>query len=194
MKKPLSLEYERSVTKLGDLPRPHHPEVALLGRSNVGKSSLLNVLGGRKDLARTSRTPGRTRAINYYRGDRLYLVDLPGYGFADVPDSVRRAWGALVEGYLQKRESLAAGLLVLDLRRVPNEMDRIMSRWLVDREIPWLAVLTKSDKLKRGEIRGAVDRITETLELRPEQILLFSAKTGAGREPLTGWIRSLNES
>lgn len=193
MKKPLSLEFERSVTRLGDLPKPRHPEVALLGRSNVGKSSLLNVLGGRKDLARTSRSPGRTQAINFYLGDGLYLVDLPGYGFAKVPDSVRRAWGSLIEGYLQKRGNLAAGLLVLDLRRVPNEMDRIMGRWLVDREIPWLAVLTKSDKLKRGEIRGAVKKITDTLELLPEQTLLFSSKTGAGREMLTGWIRSLDE-
>lgn len=191
MKKPLSLEFERSVGRLGDLPPGRVPEVALLGRSNVGKSSLLNTLGGRKDLARTSNSPGRTQAINFYRGDGVYLVDLPGYGYAKVPESVRRQWGPLIEGYLRKRETLAGGLLILDARRVPGDHDRQMLRWLLDRSIPWLGVITKTDKLKRGEIRGAVKDISDALELSPEQTLLFSAKTGTGREGLTRWIRSL---
>jgi GTP-binding protein len=173
------------------MPPPDGREVALLGRSNVGKSSLLNVVGGDRRLARTSREPGRTQTINYYRGGGFALVDLPGYGYAAVPEEVRRLWGRLVEGYLQRRANLAAGVLVLDVRRVPSELDRMMHGWLLARGLPFLAVATKSDKLTRGAIRPALEAIGDALEVLPEQVLVFSAKTGAGRADLTGWIRRI---
>jgi GTP-binding protein len=192
--KALSLEFVRSAARLGDLPAPGLPEVALLGRSNVGKSSLLNSVGGSKRLARISRSPGRTQAIHFYRSDQLIIVDLPGYGYAKVPESVRRSWGRLIEGYLEKRESLAGGLLILDSRHEPNELDRIMHDWLVRRSVSFLAVATKADKLKRGEMNPSLDAIRKTLGLRQEEVLLFSAKSGLGRSKLIDWIRQRRRS
>jgi GTP-binding protein len=192
--KSLALVFERSVGRLRDLPKPDLPEIALLGRSNVGKSSLLNAIGGNRRLARTSREPGRTRTINFYRADRFLLVDLPGYGYAAVPEEVRREWGRLIEGYLQRRASLIGGVLVLDVRRTPSELDRIMHRWLDGRGVPFLAVATKSDKLSRSAIAPALRTIGEAFRLPPEQVLLFSAKTGTGRAELAGWVGHLVRS
>ncbi|MBN1825702.1 MAG: YihA family ribosome biogenesis GTP-binding protein [Candidatus Eisenbacteria bacterium] len=191
--KPLSLEFDRAVSSLDRLPAPALPETALLGRSNVGKSSLINTVGRNRKLARMSRDPGRTRTLNFYQGDGLILVDLPGYGYAKAPEAERRRWGRLVEGYLENRENLVAGLLVLDVRRVPGEQDGIMRGWLARREVPFLAVATKADKVSRGAALVAARTIRKTLDLTEEQVLLFSAKTGAGREKLTGWIRSASE-
>jgi GTP-binding protein len=190
----LALVFERSVGRLRDLPRPDLPEIALLGRSNVGKSSLLNALGGNRRLARTSREPGRTRTINFYGAGRFHLVDLPGYGYASVPEDVRRRWGRLIEGYLQKREPLIGGVLVLDVRRSPSELDRVMHSWLVERGLPFLAVATKSDKVTRSAAGPALRVIRDALQLLPEQVLLFSAKTGVGRAELAGWVGGLMRS
>jgi len=150
-------------------------------------------VGRNRKLARMSRDPGRTRTLNFYRGNGLVLVDLPGYGYAKAPEAERRRWGRLVEGYLEKRENLVAGVLVLDIRRVPGELDRIMHGWLARREIPFLAVAPKSDKMGRGAALAAARVIRETLDLAEDQVILFSAKTGAGREKLTGWIRKRSE-
>lgn len=187
--KPLSLEFDRAAGKLSQLPSAHLPEIALLGRSNVGKSSLLNSVAGRRSLARTSNTPGRTQSLNFYRGADFMIVDLPGYGYAKVPESVRRGWRKLIEGYLVRRETLRAGILVLDARRVPAELDRVMMGWIRRREIEFLAVATKSDKLRRGELARSLRTIRGELELREEELVTFSARTGVGRERLIGWIR-----
>lgn len=169
------------------------PETALLGRSNVGKSSLLNALGRNKKLARKSREPGRTQTLNFYNGENLTIVDLPGYGYARAPERVRRKWGALIEGYLETRENLVAGILILDVRRVPSKLDHVMHGWLMRRAIPFVLVATKSDKMKRGEIVDSVRTISEAFHTEMEKVLVFSAKTGVGREQLTGIIRSTKE-
>jgi len=155
----------------------------------VGKSSLLNNVGGNRKLARISRSPGRTQAIHFYASTDLIVVDLPGYGYAKVPEGVRRSWARLIEGYLEKRESLAGAVLILDSRHEPNELDRIMHDWLVRRKVSFLAVATKADKLKRGEMNPSLDTIRKTLGLRQEEVLLFSAKSGLGRSKLIDWIR-----
>jgi len=133
-------------------PRGNLPEVALAGRSNVGKSSLLNKLINRKGLARVSRRPGRTQTINFFLINKaFYLVDLPGYGFARVPEEVKMSWGPMVEGYLSKRETLRGVLLLIDIRREPAEMDLQLYEWLLYYNIPVAVAATKSDKLSRGK-------------------------------------------
>ncbi len=188
--KPLALTFDLSVVKLSGLPSPLRPEIALLGRSNVGKSSLLNCVAGREGLARTSKTPGRTQALNFYNAKNYIIVDLPGYGYAKVPDSVRRTWKGLIEGYLTRRESLVAGVHILDIRHDPSELDIIMSRWLVRRGIKVLAVATKSDKLGRGKVARSLHKIQSVLELDSFSVLPFSAKTGDGKKELIRWIET----
>jgi GTP-binding protein len=141
-----------SCANAGQFPSEGLPEVAFLGRSNVGKSSLLNALVGRKQLARTSSTPGKTRLIHFFRvvagGEELALVDLPGYGWAKVSRSERKSWGRLVEGYLDGREPLRLAILLQDLRRDFSEDETLLLDWLEERGVPWQVVITKSDKLK----------------------------------------------
>lgn len=187
--KSLSLEFERAAGSLSQLPGVFLPEIALLGRSNVGKSSLLNCLAGRRALARTSNTPGRTQSLNFYKGPDFVIVDLPGYGYAKVPDSIRKNWQKLIEGYLVRRKSLEAGVLILDARRIPSELDRVMLTWVRRREIEYLAVVTKSDKLGRGELSKSIRTIRHDLSLQEEQLVTFSAKTGLGREKMINWVR-----
>ncbi len=186
--KSLALEFDRSAGSLGRLPGGNRPEIALLGRSNVGKSSLLNCLAGRKRLARTSNTPGRTQALNFYTSSSFAVVDLPGYGYAKVPESVRRSWKSLVEGYLVKREALSAAVLILDARRVPSPLDALMLRWLRGRGIEYVVVVTKTDKMKRGELSRSLMTIGKELELDGDRIVTFSAKTGLGKDRMIGWF------
>ena len=138
-----------SAFREADEPKDPGPHVAFLGRSNVGKSSWINRLLGKPGLARTSSTPGRTQSVNFYRvNDAVWFVDPPGYGYAKVPEKVRRAWGPMVEGYLERhRERIAIGILLVDARHEPTEMDLLMKTWLADRDVPHLVVATKSDKL-----------------------------------------------
>jgi GTP-binding protein len=165
-------------------PPADRPEIAFAGRSNVGKSSLINVLVNRKGLARTSSTPGRTQAINFFAvDDRMYLVDLPGYGFARVPLKIKKSWGDMVETYLRNRSNLKAVVVILDIRRDPSGGDRDLLDWLIQFGIKPIVVLTKADKLSRQKSRQRAKRIGEALErVSADEPTIFSAKTREGRE------------
>lgn len=166
------------------------PEIAFAGKSNVGKSSLINTLTRRKGLARTSNTPGRTQSINFYCvNDRLYLVDLPGYGYAKVPIIVKKSWRHMVETYLRTRSNLASVIVILDIRRDPTESDMDLLRWLEHYGIPPILVLTKADKLSRQQVRNRSQTISNQLgEYAPHKPIVFSAKTGTGKDTLWGKI------
>jgi GTP-binding protein len=180
----VSAEFVKSSTGLENCPDQGHLEVALAGRSNVGKSSLLNKLTNRKKLARISNTPGRTQTINYYIiNGNIYLVDLPGYGYAKVPEKIRAKWGPMIEGYLSGREQLQGVIVLVDIRHQPTAQDMQMCRWLRFYGLPFAVVATKADKISRGRIQKHLAVVKKTLELGKEDILIpFSAQTGAGRE------------
>ena len=184
-------EFMLGAASLTQLPREGLPEIALGGRSNVGKSSMLNKLTGRKKLARISRTPGKTRELNIYKIDnRMIIVDLPGYGFARVPDSVKEAWGRLVESYLNSREQLAAVVHLVDSRHPPTRDDIQMHEWIKHYEVPSLVAMTKVDKISRGKRAAALRSVRDLLE--PDEatpLVFFSAETGEGSKELLGWMR-----
>ena len=179
-----AVEHLASCGRADQFPPPRLPEVALLGRSNVGKSSLLNRMVGRKQLARTSKTPGKTRIIHFYSMElekrALLLVDLPGYGYARVSRREREGWQRLVEGYLEQRECLRVAILLHDLRREPSEDETLLLDWLAEQRIPALVALTKVDKLKPMRRAERVRKLRETLQLSPERVVATSAQTGEG--------------
>jgi GTP-binding protein len=174
------IEFVGSFPDPGVRVEPRLPEIAFVGRSNVGKSSLLNALVGRPGLARVSGSPGKTTLLNFYRLSDLYLVDLPGYGFARASKSERAGYQKLVTGYLRRRETLAGIVWLLDIRRDPSREDREMQELLVESGRPVLAALTKTDKLTRSELRQREQALTEGLGVRPDQIQLTSSRTGTG--------------
>ncbi|MBN1573163.1 MAG: YihA family ribosome biogenesis GTP-binding protein [Deltaproteobacteria bacterium] len=187
-------EFIRGATDPGDFLRGpgERPQVAFSGRSNVGKSSLINSIVGRKKLARTSSTPGRTREINFFNiNDRLVFVDLPGYGYAKVPAGMRRAWRPMVEKYLTGNEALKLVVVIVDIRRGPEEEELSFLLWLKETNIPSLVVATKADKEKRSKIDGRLIKMAETLECRPDDIVLFSSLKGTGKEKLWSRIREV---
>jgi GTP-binding protein len=170
--------------RAAEFPRGELPEIAFLGRSNVGKSSLLNRLVNRKQLARTSTTPGKTRLVCWYRveraGDALCLVDLPGYGWARVGQDERRRWKRLVESYLEDRAALCAAVLLQDLRRDASDDERLLLAWLAERRIPALVALTKADKLALGQRSLRARELARAFALPPERVLATSAERGLG--------------
>ncbi|MBW1710033.1 MAG: YihA family ribosome biogenesis GTP-binding protein [Deltaproteobacteria bacterium] len=170
-----------SAVKPKQFPAPDLPEIAFAGRSNVGKSTLINNLLSRRNLARTSRTPGRTQTINFFEINKeMYFVDLPGYGFARVPKAVRASWRPMVEGYLLSDRDLRAMVLIIDIRRDPQDEEHNLLAWLEQRDVPPVVIITKADKLSRGKrpVRAEVFRRELGLISPP---LLFSALTGEGR-------------
>jgi GTP-binding protein len=178
-----SARLHASVYRLEDLPRDEKPEIVFLGRSNVGKSSVINSLLRMRNLARTSSTPGRTRGVYFYAiNERFYFVDLPGYGYADVPQFVRRAWRTLIEGYLANRPQIRLSLLIVDARHEPTALDRQMREWLEFHHRPYIVVLTKADKLSASEVRRSVERAAHAFPM--VRIIPYSARTGLGREQL----------
>jgi GTP-binding protein len=190
----LSAEFVAAVHEPGHTPPPMLPEIAFAGRSNVGKSSLLNALLGRRGLARTSAAPGRTQALHFYRVNGKFLfVDLPGYGYAKVPEAVRRAWRPLVESYLSGRPCLCAAVVILDIRRDPEEDDIRLLEYLAHQQVAAILVLTKADKIARGRIRARVAAtarvLLEELPSSPDDPIVFSSATGLGREALWRRIR-----
>jgi GTP-binding protein len=183
----MEVSFLKSAFKEGQYPPPDRPEIAFAGRSNVGKSSLINVLVNRKKMARTSSTPGRTQAINFFEigKGRMYLVDLPGYGFARVPIRVKASWGNMVETYLRRRPNLKAVVVILDIRRDLSEGDRGLMAWLAEYGITSIPVLTKADKLSRRQSSARVKEIGKELEqLSSAGPTIFSAKTREGREEI----------
>ncbi|MDY0041213.1 MAG: ribosome biogenesis GTP-binding protein YihA/YsxC, partial [Desulforhabdus sp.] len=180
-----SAEYITSAVKRDQYPRDELPEVAFAGRSNVGKSSLINCLVRRKKLVRTSRTPGRTQTINFFKiNEWFYFVDLPGYGFAKVPESVKAKWGPMVETYLGGRKFLRGVVQIMDVRRPPTPDDLQLWNWLRVNRLPSIAVLTKADKLSRGEQAASLKQAAQSLEAPVGEVILFSAETGQGRRQL----------
>jgi GTP-binding protein len=173
-------------------PDTNLPEVAFAGRSNVGKSALLNALVRRKAIARVSRTPGRTREINFFEvNGEFILVDLPGYGYARVSKADRAAWRPLIEGYLRDTPTLRGLVMLLDVRRDPTPDDERMLAFLAERGLPVLIVVTKVDKLHPRDIDSRVGEITAALGLAPEQVVPFSAVTGLGRDELAAAVVEL---
>jgi GTP-binding protein len=166
-------------------PESSLPEVAFAGRSNVGKSSLLNALVRRKSFARVSRTPGRTREINFFRVNNAFvLVDLPGYGYARISKEKKKGWRPMIESYLRRTTQLRGIVLLLDIRREPSEDDRAMLDFLAEVEVPTIVVLTKADKLSKAGARERAAEISRALALGDDQVIQFSAQTGEGRVEL----------
>ncbi|MGK2961181.1 MAG: ribosome biogenesis GTP-binding protein YihA/YsxC [Gemmatimonadaceae bacterium] len=173
-------------------PPTELPEVAFAGRSNVGKSSLLNKLVRRKAFARVSRTPGRTREINFFRvNDSFILSDLPGYGYARVSKEKKADWKPLIEGYLKRTPTLAGVVLLLDIRREPSEDDIAMLDFLAEIGVPAVIVLTKVDKVSRPAAAERIDAIMASLALSRDQTIPFSATTGEGRDELAEALMSI---
>jgi len=173
-------------------PETNLPEVAFSGRSNVGKSSLINALVRRKALARVSKTPGRTREIHFFGiNDQFTLVDLPGYGYAKISKARQAEWRPLIEGYLRHAPALRGIVQLLDVRRDPTDDDLQMLDLLAELELPTMVCVTKCDKLSKGAIAKAVEAMAKRLALDPEQVIPFSAVTGFGREELASAVMSL---
>ena len=178
--KVIDAKFYKSVFKKVSLPTGQIPEIAFSGRSNVGKSSLINTLINRKGIAKTSSTPGRTQSINFIDlNNSLYFVDLPGYGYARVPDSVKKDWQHLIEGYLEKRENLKLVILIIDSRRDPREEEEQFADWLKLNGISYAVVITKIDKLKKGKRLKSYSAWQKFLGV--ENVLPFSAVTGEGK-------------
>ena len=185
-----SVEFLTSVVHPEQLPRNGLSEIAFSGRSNVGKSSLINTLVNRKGLAKTSKTPGKTRQLNYYTvNNRFYLVDLPGYGYAKAPYQERRTWAKLVEPYLEARETLRGIVQLLDCRHNPTALDRRMLEWLQYHQKPFLIALTKSDKLSKSRLQERVEQAFSLFSAAEDVCVVpFSTKTNAGRSEIWRWI------
>jgi GTP-binding protein len=199
----LRAEFVKSCVQLSDCPKDDLPEIAIVGRSNVGKSSLLNCLLQRRGLAKTSGTPGKTRLINFFKTTlglnppaTFFVVDLPGYGYANASMTQRAEWGAMVENYLAHRPALRGLIVLLDIRREPGPQDQQLLLWMDAYKIPFFLVATKSDQVPRGRQSTAIKNIKASLPPSAENqaILLFSSKTGEGREDLIGKILKILES
>ncbi len=178
-----SADFVKSAFEKGHWPTDHRPEISFLGRSNVGKSSLINSLLLRKGLARTSNTPGRTQSINFFLiNEKFYFTDLPGYGYARVSKTMRDDWGKMAEEYLAQREDLALCVQLIDARHKPTTLDIQLNEWLIHYEKPHVVVATKADKLSHNELRKSLTSAQK--QLNSTKILSYSAQTGSGREEL----------
>ena len=175
------------------LPENTLPEVAFAGKSNVGKSSLINGLMNRKSLARTSAQPGKTQTINFYNiNGEMYLVDLPGYGYAKIAESEKKKWGAMIENYLHSSKQLLAVFLLIDIRHAPSENDRMMYEWMVYQGFAPIIIATKLDKIKRSQVQKNVKIIREGLKVEPgTKVFPYSAMTKQGREEIWEYMDAL---
>ncbi len=190
-----SAEFVTSATKPAQYPPEGLPEIAFAGRSNVGKSSLINTLVNRKHLVKTSSTPGRTQLINFFDiNNNLTFVDLPGYGYARVPVSVRKKWGPMIETYLSSRQTLKGVVIIMDIRRQPREEEQNLIHWLEHFSIAQILVLTKTDKLSKTKLIKQQDAIVRDLAVEKEDVILFSAKTRRGKDFVWNAILTLTNT
>lgn len=180
-----NVSFLQSVYSMKQLPEPQYPEIAFAGRSNVGKSSLINSLVNRRNLVKTSSRPGKTQSLNFFSVDNcLYLVDLPGYGYAKVSMGTRSSWEKLITRYLEERQNLACVVVIIDIRHELKVHDRNLVGWLRNQDIPFLPVYTKADKLSGNKLNRNAALLDAALTLHPENRILFSSKTGKGLEEL----------
>ncbi len=182
-----SAVFVKSATDLEHYPRDGPPEIAFMGRSNVGKSSLINSLLNVRGLARTSNTPGRTQLINFFLiNDAFYFVDLPGYGYARVPTEVKKLWGPMVEKYLATRPNLMLSILIADSRHEPTKLDLMMSNWLKERGKPFIIAATKADKLSSNKLRASLSRASAVFG--EKDLIPYSSVTRSGADRIWGTI------
>ena len=187
-----SAEFTTSAAKPSQYPLADLPEIAFAGRSNVGKSSLINTLVNRKRLVKTSATPGRTRLINFFDiNQKFRFVDLPGYGYAKVPYFIKQKWGPMIETYISTRPTLKGVVLIMDIRRIPGQDELNLMNWFDQYRIPFQMVLTKSDKFSKNKQTYHKGRIAQALYVKERDLILFSARSGRGREDLWRAIAAL---
>ncbi len=186
------VEFVASATGKKDYPPGELPELILIGRSNVGKSSLINKLVNRKKLARTSSTPGKTQTVNFYRiNKKFFFVDLPGFGYARVPRGVKKAWGPMIDCYMESGRKIAGAMIILDIRRTPGDAEFGLYEWLSGFDIPVLTVLTKADKFSKSR---ALQKAREIERLLPANTpVIFSATSGLGKDALMKQIELMVE-
>lgn len=180
----ISAEYVNSVSDISDLPTAHLPEIVFIGRSNVGKSSLINKISNKTKLAKTSSIPGRTRMLNYYLiNEEFYFVDLPGYGYAKVPEQIKTGWRKLVEEYISTRKNIKIVFELMDSRHDPTYLDELMVNWLEYYEIPFSIVLTKSDKISAKKMERQIYRTSKVVkdDILCRDYVPFSSITGEGK-------------
>jgi GTP-binding protein len=176
-----TVEFHRAAYKADDFPTDQKPQFAMVGRSNVGKSSLINAVLKRKAVARVSQTPGKTQAIQFYLiNDRFYIVDFPGYGYAKVPKDIARSWGQLVRGYLDSADALRLIFILLDVRRTPSPEDRQMHDWTVASGIDERILMTKSDKLSNNQLTKSRTAIAKELQITEDRLIACSTITKTG--------------
>lgn len=182
-------EYIASAVYPNQYPEEQLPEIAMLGRSNVGKSSLINCLANRKNLARTSSQPGKTRLINFYKMNQSwYLVDLPGYGYAKVSQSARDDWKKMIEKYFAVQPESKFYFQLVDIRHEPSVLDKQMNQWLKEKNFPYVVIATKLDKISRGAREKQLSLISKTLQIKREQVIPFSAQTKEGKDMILDLI------
>ncbi len=190
-----SAVYKTSVVSEDKILYDGMPEFAFVGRSNVGKSSLINNLTNNKNLAKASSTPGKTKMINYFViNNQFKFVDLPGYGFAKVGKSHLNIWSSLIDVYLKHSNDLQTVFVLLDIRHIPSEQDRQMIEYLVYNNLPFMVIATKADKIAKSKIKAYLDVIVKTLNIRQEMIIVSSSQTGLGKDKILNYIENKLEA